>query len=228
MGCEFDKSKIGSSKHRDYFFISKDRMMNPIYPYPLTPDGIREYQDNEPYPIWDSVYDLSLSKMSKEKSKFLNKYLKQKWITKGISFEKFLKSEARHTADWYVHRGTMLSWSNLQKLIWIRDEGICDICKIEINSYQYNCGHIVDQVCQGTDRLVNLAVMCKICNQWRKPLHETKEEYILWRDHVLEIEVNKFTKFLSDRGEDDVLEIFRGLDQLELIRTCWRAKLLAS
>jgi hypothetical protein len=98
----------------------------------------------------------------------------------------------------------------------------------QAHSYQYNCGHIVDLVCQGTDRLDNLAVMCKICNQWRKSQHETKEEYILWRDHLLEIEVNKFTKFLSDRGEDDVLEIFQGRDQLELIHTCWRAMLLAS
>lgn len=198
-------------------------MKNPISPYPLTPHGIREYQNNEPYPDWKFVYDLHLSKISKEESKFLNIYLEREEFTKGISFEEFLKSEASHRANWYVHRGTMLSWSTLRKLVWIRDEGICDICKIEIRYDQYNCGHIVDLVCQGTDRLDNLAVMCKVCNQWRKPQHETKEEYILWSDHVLEIDVSSFSHFLLDKGDNDVLEMFQALDQIEFMRNFWRA-----
>jgi hypothetical protein len=108
------------------------KMKNPISPYSLTPDGIREYQKNEPYPDRQFVYELQLTKIAEEKMKFLNTYLGCEEFTKSISFEEFLKSEARHTANWYVHRGTMLSWSTLRKLVWIRDEGICDICKIEI------------------------------------------------------------------------------------------------
>jgi len=73
-----------------------------------------------------------------------------------------------------------MTWNELRNAVWKRDKGICSICKFRIEWNDYECGHIVDRCCGGTDELVNLTVMCTFCNRIIKELHETKEDYEQW------------------------------------------------
>lgn len=91
---------------------------------------------------------------------------------------------AHEAANKAVRRGTTEPWENIRQRIWERDGGVCDVCGDTIPIEHYDCGHIVDRVCDGTDLDDNLVVMCNVCNRLRKPLHETPEQYYEWRDKV--------------------------------------------
>ncbi len=71
------------------------------------------------------------------------------------------------------------SWPALRLRVWIRDEGICQVCGDAIPWKHYQCGHIVDRMCGGPDTDENLVVMCVTCNQ-TKPPHDTREQYEAW------------------------------------------------
>lgn len=78
-----------------------------------------------------------------------------------------------------VKRGTEADWRATRKLVYRRDGGICHVCGRDVLWDGYECGHIVDRVCGGTDRPSNLVTMCIICNRL-KPMHESRVEYLAW------------------------------------------------
>jgi hypothetical protein len=90
-----------------------------------------------------------------------------------------LEDEPYHHAAEAVLRGTTLSWDKTRQLIWERDGGMCQVCGDAIDWQYYECGHIIDRVAGGSDRLSNLVCMCIACNRL-KPLTETRAEYIAW------------------------------------------------
>jgi 5-methylcytosine-specific restriction endonuclease McrA len=73
------------------------------------------------------------------------------------------------------------SWDSKRAEVYLRDNGVCDICTIHLRFEDFECGHIVDRCCGGSDDLDNLVVMCTLCNRVIKDLHETKEEYERWK-----------------------------------------------
>lgn len=70
-------------------------------------------------------------------------------------------------------------WSVIRGRIWLRDGNRCLLCGYRIKPEGYECGHIVDRMCGGSDEDDNLAVMCIICNRL-KPAHSTREEFDAW------------------------------------------------
>ncbi len=76
--------------------------------------------------------------------------------------------------------GCELNWSNKREIVYERDNGICHICGKHVPWEDYNCGHIVDRCCGGSDRLSNLVCMCAYCNDVMKDCHETREQYVEW------------------------------------------------
>jgi hypothetical protein len=76
-------------------------------------------------------------------------------------------------------RATEQGWGALRGRVWKRDGGQCHVCGRHISHDRYECGHIVDRVAGGCDRLSNLVVMCTFCNQV-KPVHDTRAEYVAW------------------------------------------------
>jgi hypothetical protein len=78
-----------------------------------------------------------------------------------------------------VKRGTEADWRATRRQVYERDRGICHVCGRDVAWDAYECGHIIDRVCGGTDRPSNLVTMHALCNQL-KPLHETRAEYLAW------------------------------------------------
>ena len=76
-------------------------------------------------------------------------------------------------------RDNEFSWTTLRDRVWKRDKEICQVCLRKIPYSNYQCGHIIDRVCGGSDRLSNLVVMCCACNQG-KPMTQTRSEYLDW------------------------------------------------
>ena len=76
-------------------------------------------------------------------------------------------------------KGTAASWGTIRKQIWERDGPVCQVCEAPIEQGAWECGHMVDRMCGGSDRQTNLVVMCSLCNSL-KPPHRTKEEYQAW------------------------------------------------
>ena len=113
-------------------------------------------------------------------------------------------------------RKTDESWGRIRLRIWDRDNGVCQVCGERIRFEHYECGHIVDRVCGGSDLDDNLVVMCSSCNRW-KPCHETRQEYDAWvaaggvlsnpgHDDLFQKHFGKYT-------EDDQLEMLAVLDR---------------
>lgn len=80
-----------------------------------------------------------------------------------------------------VKRGTEADWRTTRRKVYLRDNGICHVCGRDVPWDGYECGHIIDRVCGGTDRPSNLVTMHILCNQM-KPFHETRAEYLAWID----------------------------------------------
>lgn len=70
-------------------------------------------------------------------------------------------------------------WNTLRSQIYIRDNGICWICKRFVLLDEYELGHLVDRDNGGKSVPENLAVMHKLCNA-RKPRHKTLKEHNEW------------------------------------------------
>lgn len=71
------------------------------------------------------------------------------------------------------------SWPTLRQTVYDRDRAQCHVCGAFVFWRNYECGHIVDRMCGGHDRLSNLVTMCRTCNRL-KPVHETRDEYATW------------------------------------------------
>ena len=155
-----------------------------------TPEEIKKFQEVEPYPDWDVEYKKYLNRLDNHKLRIMENDFWEGIHSKDLlphydyDFDKYVQSRAKGYADWRVRNGTTLSWGKTRKLVWIRDNGICDVCGRELEFDEYECGHIVEYVAGGTNRLENLTVMCGRCNRYLKPLHETKEEYYLWIEKI--------------------------------------------
>lgn len=80
-----------------------------------------------------------------------------------------------------VKRATMQSWYSIRQDVYTRDNGICHVCGDVTPRRHYECGHIIDRVCGGSDRPSNLVTMCIACNR-HKPCHTSRAEYIAWLD----------------------------------------------
>lgn len=78
-------------------------------------------------------------------------------------------------------RPTPKSWHAIRNRVFKRDRAQCHVCGSTVPRSFYECGHIVDRMCGGEDRLSNLVTMCRTCNRL-KPVHETRDEYITWID----------------------------------------------
>lgn len=90
------------------------------------------------------------------------------------------EKEARRAGEALAKRGTEESWDKIRRFIYDRDKGICYVCKTFVEWKHYECGHIVDRVCGGSDLPENLVVMCNVCNRNYKPLHATRKEFDEW------------------------------------------------
>lgn len=104
-------------------------------------------------------------------------------VENGYSTMDELDLEAQFKAGFVALRGTELPWKKLRQLVWKRDKCICQVCLREISYSNYQCGHMVDFGCGGSDRLSNLVVMCGVCNQ-TKPLTPTKKDYWNWVNQI--------------------------------------------
>lgn len=76
-------------------------------------------------------------------------------------------------------------WASLRNTVFERDGGICQVCGFPVSPFKgksssYECGHIIDRMIGGPDKVSNLLCMCSRCNQW-KPLHESIAEFEAWR-----------------------------------------------
>ncbi len=153
-----------------------------------TPEKIKEFQRIEPYPDFETQYAKYFEMLDEHKIRSLKREFWEGYRSDDLlrqfdcDFDAYLKFLAKHYADFRVHAGTLLSWSTTRRLVYIRDGGICDICKEKLDWDEYECGHIVDRVCGGSNRLENLVVMCGLCNRKIKIMHETKEEYCAWKE----------------------------------------------
>jgi 5-methylcytosine-specific restriction endonuclease McrA len=78
-----------------------------------------------------------------------------------------------------VDRATEQSWKTIRKFVYERDSAICHVCGTDTPWSTYECGHIIDRMCDGSDRPSNLVVMCWNCNQ-HKPPHTSRAEYVAW------------------------------------------------
>jgi HNH endonuclease len=104
----------------------------------------------------------------------------RQWSTSVAELKKrLLEEEPYKQAAKAALRGTTIPWSHLRALVYERDHGVCQVCGDAINADSYECGHIIDRVVGGSDRLSNLVCMCITCNRL-KPLTETREQYIAW------------------------------------------------
>jgi HNH endonuclease len=104
----------------------------------------------------------------------------QQWSTKMVELKKrFLEEEPYEQAAKAALRGTTFPWLHLRVLVYERDHGVCQVCGDAIDRDSHECGHIIDRVVGGSDRLSNLVCMCITCNRL-KPLTETREQYIAW------------------------------------------------
>lgn len=86
---------------------------------------------------------------------------------------------ARLRARDAAQRATDMTWEATRALVFERDGGRCHVCGEVIPWHHYECGHIIDRVAGGSDRLSNLVTMCALCNRL-KPVHESRAEYIAW------------------------------------------------
>jgi hypothetical protein len=64
--------------------------------------------------------------------------------------------------------------------VYLRDSGICDVCKKFVMLKEYELGHIIDKSNGGSYDWNNLVVMHRECNHL-KPHHNTVEEYNTWK-----------------------------------------------
>ena len=108
----------------------------------------------------------------------------EEWVDYILEYDVSLTMEvidlnAQFEAGCVARRGTELSLPTLRKLVWERDEGVCQVCLKEIPYSDYQCGHMVDWALGGSNRLTNLVAMCGVCNQ-TKPMTSTKEAYWRW------------------------------------------------
>lgn len=71
------------------------------------------------------------------------------------------------------------SWYKMRSVIFVRDNGVCQICGTELEWEFYECSHIVDRCAGGSDLPSNLVAGCNVCNRW-KPIHESRSEYVEW------------------------------------------------
>jgi HNH endonuclease len=104
----------------------------------------------------------------------------QMWSTRVTELKKrFHEKEPYEQAAKAALRGTTLPWSHLRAIVYERDRGTCQVCGDTVDLAFYECGHIIDRVVGGSDRLSNLVCMGISCNRL-KPLTETREQYITW------------------------------------------------
>jgi hypothetical protein len=66
-----------------------------------------------------------------------------------------------------------------REVIYKRDGGICQVCKMQVKFELFEAGHIIDHANGGTRDIDNLLTMCQRCNK-RKPSHTTKDEFLAW------------------------------------------------
>jgi 5-methylcytosine-specific restriction endonuclease McrA len=96
--------------------------------------------------------------------------------------KRYLEDEPYRVASEAALRGTIsrngAEWAELRSRVWERDRGMCQVCGENVGE-NYECGHIIDRVIGGSDRLSNLVCMCVVCNRL-KPLTETRAEYLAW------------------------------------------------
>jgi hypothetical protein len=64
--------------------------------------------------------------------------------------------------------------------IYVRDNGICDVCNKFVLLKDYDLGHLVDKSNGGGYEWDNLVVMHRECNH-SKPHHSSVEEYNKWK-----------------------------------------------
>ncbi len=71
-------------------------------------------------------------------------------------------------------------WEWLRSEVYIRDKGICWVCKEFVLLRDYDLGHLVDRTNGGADNINNCAVMHNSCNI-SKPRHKTLAEATSWQ-----------------------------------------------
>lgn len=101
--------------------------------------------------------------------------LEEKELERRFDIERLAISAAGQAAI----RGTELPWGKTRDIVYERDSGRCQVCGDSVDWDNYECGHIIDRVAGGSDRLSNVVCMCRACNRL-KPVTETREEYIAW------------------------------------------------
>jgi hypothetical protein len=72
-------------------------------------------------------------------------------------------------------------WEAMRSHIYIRDKGVCCVCKGFTKLIDYDLGHIVDMCNGGKATYNNLAVMHNFCNSHKPKTHCTIEDAIKWR-----------------------------------------------
>jgi len=72
-------------------------------------------------------------------------------------------------------------WEVKRQGVYERDKGLCDVCGLRVDPSDYECGHIIDRACGGSNNMDNLVVQHWDCNKF-KPRHHTFREYKRWRD----------------------------------------------
>ena len=113
-----------------------------------------------------------------EQERFVDQCLK----SSGLSYDEFKRDYMRRRYADELQKATTDSWHKIRARIWERDQGQCHCCGAHIDKRDYDCGHIIDRCVGGPDRESNLVVMCVYCNMGLKPVHRTREEYLLWLD----------------------------------------------
>ena len=115
-----------------------------------------------------------------------------------------------------TNRGTNEQWAKIRWRIFHRDNGICAVCKNEVDfSKEYECGHIIARMYGGTDLDYNLVVMCVMCNRMN-PEHQTREAFEAWvaagywKPFIIsQPDFPRLSELLPEYSQDELCEIIR-------------------
>jgi hypothetical protein len=127
-------------------------------------------------PIDPAIYE---EEFNAEKMRLVDAYIEGDQSIPSSEILAVATQRATKRARARTQRGTDEPWRAIRRRIHERDGGHCGVCGLMVGPGEYDCGHIIDRMCGGSDRDDNLVTMCGHCNQ-AKPPHETLDEYRQW------------------------------------------------
>lgn len=94
------------------------------------------------------------------------------WITHQRNQQRNLGS-AQSAMSWKNGYGSSRAWRKTRLIVFVRDEGICQICRKAVGA-RFAVDHIVARKFGGSEELNNLQLTCESCNVRKAASRESK------------------------------------------------------